>query len=86
LRISLKLGVHGPDEIEQVARILELTPGNCPVYLYVRDGAGKRCVLKTGERVRIDPTSVPTDQLEMVLGPGRVEFYGHLNGNGRNGK
>ena len=86
LRISLNLGVHGPDEIDQVARILELTPGNCPVYLYVRDGAGKRCVLKTGERVRIDPTSVPTDQLEIVLGPGRVEFYGHLNGNGRNGK
>jgi DNA polymerase-3 subunit alpha len=87
LRISLKLGVHGPDELEQVARILELSPGNCPVYLYVRDGAGKKCVLKTGERVRIDPMAVPTDQLEMVLGSaGRIEFYGHLNGNGRNGK
>jgi DNA polymerase-3 subunit alpha len=86
LRVSLKLGVHGPNDIEQMVRIFERTPGNCPVYVCVRDAAGKKCVLKSGERIRVDATALPTDELELILGPGRVEFHGHLNGNGRNGK
>jgi DNA polymerase-3 subunit alpha len=86
LRVSLNLGVHGPNDIDQLARVLERTPGPCPVYLEVRDPSGKRCRLKTGEAFRVNPTGVVTAELEMILGPGHVEFYGQPNGNGRNGK
>ncbi len=85
LRLTLSLGAHGPDHIERLARILQRTPGPCPVYLEVRDAAGKRCRLKAGEAFRVNPTTLPTAELEMILGPGRVEFYGQTNGNGRNG-
>jgi DNA polymerase-3 subunit alpha len=85
LRLSLTLGIHGPDEIEQVARILERTPGPCPVYLDVRDSAGKRCRLKAAETFRVNPTTLAVGELEMILGSGRVELYGQANGNGRNG-
>jgi DNA polymerase-3 subunit alpha len=83
LKLSLRLDLHGPAAIEQVARILERTPGPCPVYLEVRDLAGRRCRLRTGEGFRIDPNSLQTEELEMVLGIGHVQFFG--NGNGRNG-
>ena len=84
LRLTLNLDVHGPSEIERVAGILERAPGPCPVYLEVRDAAGKRCRLKASERFRINPGTLCTAELEMLLGPERVEFYGQANG--RNGK
>jgi len=86
LRLSLTLGVHSAKEVEQLARVLERTPGNCPVYLEVRDSAGRRCRLKTGDSFRVNPTNVAASELEMILGPGHVQFYGQSNGNGRNGK
>ena len=86
LRVFLTLGLHGTDEIEQMARLFERSPGNCPVHVCVRDAAGKRCILKTGERMRVDPNSLLTSELEMILGQGHVESYGYVNGNGRYGK
>jgi DNA polymerase-3 subunit alpha len=86
LRLTLTLGVHGPDQIDRLAGILQRTPGPCPVYLEIRDGAGKRCRLKAGESFRVNATSLPLGELEMLLGPGHIEFYGQPNGNGRNGK
>jgi DNA polymerase-3 subunit alpha len=83
LRLSLSLDTHGPTHLERLAQILERAPGPCPVYLEVRDTAGKRCRLKMGETYRINPTTLPLEELEMLLGPGRVEFYGQANGNGR---
>jgi DNA polymerase-3 subunit alpha len=81
LKLTLRLDTHGPGEVDQVARILQRTPGPCPVYLEIRDAVGKRCRLKTGEDFRIDPNSLLTSELEMILGAGRVQFFG--NGNGR---
>jgi DNA polymerase-3 subunit alpha len=86
LRLSLSLEVHGPDTINRVASVLERSPGSCPVVLEVRDDTGKRCRLKTGEGLRVNPTTLSVGELEMILGPGRVEFYGQANGNGRNGR
>jgi DNA polymerase-3 subunit alpha len=86
LKLSLNLGIHNPDAIEQLARILQGNPGSCPVYLDIRDPAGRRCRLKAGESYRVNPWTHLTAELEMILGPGRVEFYAHTNGNGRNGK
>src|SRR5262249_16892721 len=86
LMLSLTLGRHEPAQIDAIARVLERTPGNCPVYLLVRDVMGKRSLLKTGEDFRINPGSVSTADLETILGEGCVRFTGPANGNGRNGK
>jgi len=51
----------------------------------VRDGAGKRSVLRASENFRISPATVSVAELETLLGPGRVKFTGPANGNGRNG-
>jgi DNA polymerase-3 subunit alpha len=84
LVLSLTVGVHGPETIDALVRILRRAPGACPVFLSVRDADGKRGVLKAGEGFRVNPNTVPTDELELVLGQGRVAFSGLVSG--RNGK
>jgi DNA polymerase-3 subunit alpha len=85
LVLSLRLGVHEPDVIDAIGRILERAQGSCPVYLAVRDGAGRKRVLKLGEPWRINPANVPIADLEMLLGQGAVKFSGPVNGHTRNG-
>ncbi len=85
LVLSLRLGVHEPDVIDAIGRILERAQGSCPVYLAVRDGAGRKGVLKLGEPWRINPANVPIADLEMLLGQGAVKFSGPVNGHTRNG-
>jgi DNA polymerase-3 subunit alpha len=85
LVLSLRLGVHEPDVIDALGRILERAQGSCPVYLAVRDGAGRKGILKLGEPWRINPANVPIADLEMLLGQGAVKFSGPVNGHTRNG-
>jgi DNA polymerase-3 subunit alpha len=85
LSVCLDLSVHNVNDIERLAKILEKTPGSCPVYLEVRDALGRRCRLKLGENYRVNPARLATTDLETIVGAGRVEFYGQANGNGRNG-
>ena len=84
LVLSLAAGIHGPTEVEAIARVLQRSPGPCPVYLAIRDAAGKRLQLRLGEEFRINPEKVSTGDLETILGPNRVMFTGPTNG--RNGK
>ncbi|HEV3115805.1 MAG TPA: DNA polymerase III subunit alpha, partial [Gemmataceae bacterium] len=86
LRLTLSAEVHGPGEMQRLAGILQRAPGPCPVFLEVRDAGGKRCRLKASEQFRINPSTLCTSELEMLLGAERVEFHGQANGNGRNGK
>jgi DNA polymerase-3 subunit alpha len=79
------VGVHGEETMDTVARVLRRSPGPCPVYLNVRDSAGKWAQLKTGNEFCINPNTVPVAELETILGPGHVRFSGAANGNGRNG-
>jgi DNA polymerase-3 subunit alpha len=86
LVLWLSSSAHGPREIDALARVLQRTPGSCPVYLDVRDAAGKRALLKVSDQFRINPATLALEELEAILGPGRVKFSGPSNGNGRNGK
>jgi DNA polymerase-3 subunit alpha len=79
------VGVHAEETIDTVARVLRRAPGPCPVYLNVRDPAGKWAQLKTGNEFCVNPQTVPVAELETILGPGHVRFSGAANGNGRNG-
>lgn len=86
LRLSFNLSIHNSNVLEQVADVLQRSPGGCPVYVDIRDPAGKHCRLKAGENYRVNPSTLSIGELELMLGPGCVAFYGHTNGNGRNGK
>ncbi len=66
--------------IDHLAQLLRRAPGQCPVTLVIADLGGRRCRLKLGEDYRVDPTNLPIDELEMVVGSGGVEFHGGSNG------
>jgi DNA polymerase-3 subunit alpha len=83
---NLNLQRHGPGEIEALARVLQRSPGTCPVFLYVRDSAGKVLRLRAGDEFRINPATLVKTDLEMILGEGSIYFSRQANGNGRNGK
>lgn len=79
LRLSLRQGIHDSSHIDALARLLQRTPGPCPVTLVVNDTAGKRCRLRLSEDFRVNATEFPLEEMEMLLGAGSVEFHG---GNG----
>src|SRR5207244_889300 len=69
LKLSFNMGTHDAKALEHVARVLQRSPGSCPVYLDIRDAGGKRCRLKAGESYRVNPAVLLTGELEMLLGP-----------------
>jgi DNA polymerase-3 subunit alpha len=75
-----------PTKLDTIGQVLRRSPrGSCPVFLYLRDPAGKYAKLKASDDFRVNPATVAKTDLEMILGPGRVEFarQGAGNGNGR---
>jgi DNA polymerase-3 subunit alpha len=85
LVLMLSVKDHKPEHLDAVAQVLRRTPGSCPVFLSVTDPAGKRSLLKAGQEFRINPQTLSKAELELILGPGRVEFSRQGAGNGRNG-
>jgi DNA polymerase-3 subunit alpha len=85
LVLSFLQSAHTPQHVDAVARVLQRAPGPCPVYLSVQDAAGKRSLLRSGQEFWISPAKVPTAELELILGPGRVKFTGPSNGRNGNG-
>jgi DNA polymerase III subunit alpha len=74
LHLLVRVGQHGPLEIEQLAELLRRTPGPCPVVVTVKDPAGRRCVLKLGRDCAVNPATYPRDELEAILGEGSVRL------------
>src|SRR5262249_5055608 len=72
LVLLLRLGMHEPEVIDAIGRVLKRAPGKCDVFLSVRDGAGKRTMLRLPEGYRINPATVATGELETILGQGCV--------------
>ena len=54
--------------------MLRQSQGPCPVFLTIKDGADKFCVLKLGREFAINPGAFPQDELEAILGPGSVRL------------
>jgi DNA polymerase-3 subunit alpha len=86
LALALRLSEHGPGHLDAVARVLQRARGSCPVFLYVRDHAGKLMVLKAADSFRVNPSTLRREELEAILGPGTVRFSRQGNGAARNGK
>src|SRR5262249_57851527 len=70
----LKLGLHSPLDIDAIARVLQQTPGSCPVYLTVPDRAGRTTLLNPGRHFAANPATYPRDELEAILGPDSVRL------------
>jgi DNA polymerase III subunit alpha len=61
-------------KLDGVRSALEKSKGPCPVYLSVRDAAGKAASFKLG--LQVNPMALRVEELEMLLGPGSVLFTG----------
>lgn len=81
LVLLMRLGEHLPEHIDAVATILKRSRGTVPVFLHVQDAAGKWVKLKANDDYRINPATLVKEDLETILGKGRVEFS--RQGNGR---
>ncbi|MEI7683865.1 MAG: DNA polymerase III subunit alpha [Planctomycetota bacterium] len=63
-----------PAKVDSIANVLLRAPGSCPVFLHVRDGAGKWIKLKADDKYRVNPQTLTKADLETILGPNRVHF------------
>ncbi len=74
LYLLLRLEQSSPGDIDRLAQVLRQSQGPCPVFLTIKDGADKFCVLKLGREFAINPGAFPQDELEAILGPGSVRL------------
>jgi DNA polymerase-3 subunit alpha len=84
--LHFRLDLHSQHDLEAVARILKRAPGACPVFLSIRDTAGKRILMKASEELRVNPKTFPRAELETLLGANTVFLSRQSNGNGRHGR
>ena len=74
LYLLLKLGVHGPRHVDALGPILSRARGECPVFLTIRDPAGKKVDLRLAREYAVNPTAYPHDDLTTVLGEDCVKL------------
>jgi DNA polymerase-3 subunit alpha len=60
--------------VDGIAAALKRARGTCPVFVSVKDPAGKSAQFKLNGDYAVDPVKVPVDELEMILGKGQVIF------------
>ncbi len=61
-------------KLDGLASVLKRHRGGCPVWLEVRDRAGRKASLRTAQDYWVDAARVPVGELEMLLGEGAVLF------------
>src|SRR5262249_60834337 len=66
LHLLFKLDQHRPLDVDALGDILRKTPGACPVIVTVKDPGGRRCVLKLGRDMAVNPPTYHKDELEGV--------------------
>ncbi len=74
LYLLLRLGQTQPEDIDRLGEVLRQTPGACPVFLTIKDGTDKYCVLRLSRDFAINPNSFPQEELETILGPNSVRL------------
>ena len=63
-------------KLDGVANVLRRYKGSCPVYLSIRDIAGKAAQFKINSDFWVNASTIHVDELELLLGPGCVLFTG----------
>jgi DNA polymerase-3 subunit alpha len=72
LHLLFRPGVCTPTDVDALASILRRSPGTVPVFLTIKDSAGRRCVLRLGRELAINPATYDHDALIDLLGAGCV--------------
>lgn len=62
--------------IDRLRAILPSYKGSCPVWLLVRDGAGRMARLKLASDYWVNPATLKMEELDRFLGPGAALFNG----------
>jgi DNA polymerase-3 subunit alpha len=76
LRMAFRSDDDGRQTFDTVGKILKRAKGPCPVYLSVQDAGGRSAQFKLHADYFVNPTQVPVEQLELILGQGSVLFTG----------
>src|SRR5262245_45145754 len=76
MTLVLASGRHGPDTVDTIGRILQRARGPCPVFVKVRDAAGRNAHFRLGEEFMVNPSGLAVEELEQILGSGSVLFAG----------
>jgi DNA polymerase-3 subunit alpha len=63
---------NSPADVDRLATILRQTPGACQVTLTIQDAAGRKCILRLGRDLCVNPATFRRDELIEVLGEGSV--------------
>ena len=63
-------------KIDRLRAILPNYRGSCPVWLVVRDGAGRLARLKLAADYWVNPATLQMEELDRFLGPGAAVFNG----------
>jgi DNA polymerase-3 subunit alpha len=74
LHLLLRLGTHQEADVDRLGQLLRQTPGPCHVVLTIKDGEGKKCILKLGRAFAVNPATFPRDELEAILGRDAVKL------------
>jgi DNA polymerase-3 subunit alpha len=74
LRMPLGDDSEALARVDGVRNVLERSRGSVPVYVSLRDRAGKGIQFKLGSDYTIDPAKLSIETLETILGPGGVVF------------
>jgi DNA polymerase-3 subunit alpha len=74
LHLLLRLGPLQPGDVDRLAELLRRSPGPCQVIVTVKDEAGKRCILKLGRTLGVNPATFPREELEELLGRDAVKL------------
>lgn len=70
-------------KLESIKSVLGRARGHLPVFLHIRDGAGKWLRMKAGDDFKINPSTLSKADLETILGPGHAEYSRQGNGAAR---
>lgn len=73
--LILVMNLDDPKEkVDAVAQVLKRSPGSCPVFLHLCDGSKKWVKMKADDKFRVNPQTLTKDDLDAILGSGKVHF------------
>ena len=82
--VTLRKGIHAPEQVEQLYRKVRIRPGNLDLYLEILGvGRIRRAVYKAGQNLKLRHDDRLIAELEETVGVGNVRLIGAGGASGR---
>ena len=82
--VTLRKGIHAPEQVEQLYRKVRIRPGNLDLYLEILGvGRVRRAVYKAGQNLKLRHDDRLIAELEETVGVGNVRLIGAGGASGR---